>query len=270
MTNLALQTHNATPFNTAINTSNNVVKMTSQQIADLVQVRHDSVKRSIERLVESGVIQLPPMVEVKNHLGQGVANYVFEGDQGERDTTIIVAQLSPLFLGQVVDQWRFLKQQVLEMNKPSYMIEDRVERAKKWIEEETAKQQIETQLIEAKQVIEIQAPKAEIFDAYLDKSRTYTIREFAQHNGVKEKLVKEWIVEKKWATGSCAKTFKPAAWSNVHNYMRMVRSGKPFTNAYGQTIYNETIAFTQAGFDEAVRKMVKAGIMKPLNGPKGA
>ena len=67
-----------------------------------------------------------------------------------------------------------------------------------------------------------------------------------------------------------AKTFKPAAWSNVHNYMRMVRSGKPFTNAYGQTIYNETIAFTQAGFDEAVRKMVKAGIMKPLNGPKGA
>ena len=274
MTNLSLQTQNATPFNTAINTSNNVVKMTSQQIADLVQVRHDSVKRSIERLVESSVIVQPPMVDEQSldTLGRSRTTeiYVFEGDQGERDTTIIVAQLSPLFLGQVVDQWRFLKQQVLEMNKPSYMIEDRVERAKKWIEEETAKQQIETQLIEAKQVIEIQAPKAEIFDAYLDKSRTYTIREFAQHNGVKEKLVKEWIVEKRWATGSCAKTFKPAAWSNVHNYMRMVRSGKPFTNAYGQTIYNETIAFTQAGFDEAVRKMVKAGIMKPLNGPKGA
>lgn len=271
MTSLSLQTQNSTPYNTAIVTANNVVKMTSQQIADLVQLRHDNVKRTIETLVNSGVIVQPQIEDgIKSANGIIPKLYVFEGDQGERDTTIIVAQLSPQFLGQVVDQWRFLKQQVLEMNKPSYMIEDRVERAKKWIEEETAKQQIETQLIEAKQVIEIQAPKAEIFDAYLDKSRTYTIREFAQHNGVKEKLVKEWIVEKKWATGSCAKTFKPAAWSNVHNYMRMVRSGKPFTNAYGQTIYNETIAFTQAGFDEAVRKMVKAGIMKPLNGPKGA
>lgn len=238
MTNLSLQTQNATPFNTTTNTT---IKMNSQEIADLVQARHDNVKRTVERLAESGVIQLPPTEGVKNHLGQIVANYVFEGDQGERDTTIIVAQLSPLFLGQVVDQWKFLKQQLLEMNKPSYMIEDRVERAKKWIEEETAKQEIEAKLIEAKQVIEVQAPKAEIFDAVLDKSRTYSIRDFVQRTGVKEKTVKAWLIEKRWVTGSDSKSFRPAAWSNVHNYMRMIKQDKTYFDAYGVPRYNERI-----------------------------
>ena len=64
MTSLSLQTQNSTPFNTAMNTANNIVKMTSQQIADLVQSRHDDVKRSIERLVTSGVIACPPLADV--------------------------------------------------------------------------------------------------------------------------------------------------------------------------------------------------------------
>lgn len=44
--------------------------MTSQEIADLVESRHDKVKQSIERLALRGTIQLPPLGEVKNHLGQ--------------------------------------------------------------------------------------------------------------------------------------------------------------------------------------------------------
>ena len=215
MTSLSLQTQNSTPFNTAINTanntSNNVPTMTSQQIADLVQVRHDSVKRSIERLVESGVIQLPPLVEVKNHLGQGVANYVFEGDQGERDTTIIVAQLSPLFLGQVVDQWRFLKQQVLEMNKPSYMIEDRVERAKKWIEEETAKQVIETQLIEAKQVIEVQQVDVDALERIASRKGSMTVRDAAKLLNMRPIDLRDWMLANKWTYSPYKGKYRPTA-----------------------------------------------------------
>lgn len=89
--------------------------MTSQQIADLVGSRHDSVKRSIERLgiqrklKGSPVIQLPPLVEVKNHLGQTVEEYVFSGDQGERDSYVVVAQLSPEFTAHLVDEWKRIK-----------------------------------------------------------------------------------------------------------------------------------------------------------------
>jgi len=262
MTSLVLNTQNSTPFSSSNNTA---IKMTSQEIADLVQLRHDNVKRTIETLVNSGVI-VQPQIEDGIRSANGIVPklYIFEGEQGKRDTTIIVAQLSPQFLGTVVDRWMYLEKQLLEMVKPSYMIEDPIERAKKWIEEASAKQEVETKLIEANQVIEVQAPKAEVFDAVLDKSRTYSIREFAQRTGVQEKEVKAWLKDKLWMTGIDSKSYRPLARANVGNYMRMVRSGKPFTTQYGTTRYNESIVFTQEGFNEAVRKMVKSGMMKPL------
>ncbi len=81
--------------------------MTSLEIAGVVESRHDSVKRTIERLAEKGVIQLPPMVEVKNHLGQSVEVYCI----GERDSYVIVAQLSPEFTASLVDYWQKHKHQ---------------------------------------------------------------------------------------------------------------------------------------------------------------
>ena len=40
--------------------------MSSYEIAELLQTRHDSVKRSIERCVNRGAITPPPLVEVQN------------------------------------------------------------------------------------------------------------------------------------------------------------------------------------------------------------
>ena len=263
MSNLNLKTSNAVAYTN----NNTIIKMNSQEIADLVQARHDNVKRTIETLVSSGVIASPQtedVVTTSNNRQYTSQNYVFEGEQGKRDTTIIVAQLSPQFLGTVVDRWMYLEKQLLEMVKPSYMIEDPIERAKKWIEEASAKQEVESKLIEATQVIEIQAPKAEVFDAVLDKSRTYSIREFAQRTGVQEMKVKKCLKENSWMNGSSSTTYRPLSEANKNNYMRMVRSGKPFTTQYGTTRYNESIVFTQEGFNEAVRKMVKSGMMKPL------
>lgn len=81
--------------------------MSSREIAELVESRHDSVKRTIERLQEKGLIQLTPMVEVKNHLGQIVAEYQLI----KRDTYVVVAQLSPEFTARLVDRWQELENQ---------------------------------------------------------------------------------------------------------------------------------------------------------------
>jgi len=86
--------------------------MTSQEIAELVGARHDNVKTSIERLAGRKVIQLPPLQEVKNHLGQTVEQYLFSGDKGKRDSLVVVAQLSPEFTGALVDRWQKLEEQV--------------------------------------------------------------------------------------------------------------------------------------------------------------
>ena len=82
--------------------------MTSAEIAALVGSRHDSVKRTIERLVKSGVITSPPLVE-KPTAGRPVAVYVFSGEEGKRDTYVVVAQLSPEFTGLLVDRWQELE-----------------------------------------------------------------------------------------------------------------------------------------------------------------
>ncbi|EBF6316837.1 TPA: Rha family transcriptional regulator [Escherichia coli] len=89
--------------------------MTSIEIAELVGSRSDNVKISIERLAKSGVIQLPALqvFEKINNLGlrRSVEAYVFEGEQGKRDSIIVVAQLSPEFTARLVDRWRELEEQ---------------------------------------------------------------------------------------------------------------------------------------------------------------
>ncbi len=82
--------------------------MSSREIAELVDSRHDSVKRTIERLVEKGVITSPPTVE-KPTDGRPVTEYVFAGDQGKRDSIVVVAQLSPEFTARLVDRWQELE-----------------------------------------------------------------------------------------------------------------------------------------------------------------
>lgn len=99
---------------------NSEPSMTSIEIADLVGSRHDKVKQSIERLAERGVIQLPPMgnCERINGLGlsQNSTHYLFEGEQGRRDSIVVVAQLSPEFTGRMVDRWQELEQKVEQLN----------------------------------------------------------------------------------------------------------------------------------------------------------
>lgn len=200
MTNLALNTQNSTPFNTTIIATNNTsISMTSQEIADLVEKRHDNVKRTIETLAEQGVIQLPQVEGVKNHLGQVVANYIFEGEQGKRDTTIIVAQLSPIFLGTVVDRWMELEKQHALAFRPSYMIEDPIERAKKWIVEATAKQEIETKLVEAAKVIEVMQPTVDAYELIAGKRGSMCFQDAYKFlGGLKLKEMKKWLFDKKW------------------------------------------------------------------------
>ena len=87
--------------------------MTSIEIAELVGKSHDNVKRTIEVLTKGGVIQFPQIEEIENKQSVGPRRfskaYIFEGEQGKRDSIIVVAQLSPEFTARLVDRWRELE-----------------------------------------------------------------------------------------------------------------------------------------------------------------
>lgn len=84
--------------------------MSSQDIADLVDSRHDKVKQSIERLAERGVISLPPVgiVKVKRERREETVSVY---NLCKRDSYVVVAQLSPEFTARLVDRWQELEEQ---------------------------------------------------------------------------------------------------------------------------------------------------------------
>lgn len=101
-----------------------VVKMNSLEIAKLVGCRHENIKRSIKRLAERGAIRQPPMefIERINNLGFTVKDevYVFEGEQGKRDSIIVVAQNYPELMARIVDRWQELENAVRQNAVPNY------------------------------------------------------------------------------------------------------------------------------------------------------
>ncbi len=89
-----------------IPTNNTELTMSSREIAQVVESRHDSVKRTIDRLADRGVIDVPPTVEYRDGLNRSATEYRV----GKRDSYVIVAQLSPEFTARLVDRWQELEE----------------------------------------------------------------------------------------------------------------------------------------------------------------
>lgn len=177
------------------------IQMTSGEIASLVGSRPDSVKRTIERLAAPktnlvtgaatpAVIELPPVVEVRNHLGQRVSEYLFSGEKGKRDSLVVVAQLSPEFTAQVVDRWQELEaqQKALQPQLPDFT--NPADAARAWANEFEQKQilQIENQH-QAKQIESLQS----LFQEGM------TVPQFCkQLNGVNVQQVNTFLQKRNW------------------------------------------------------------------------
>ncbi|WMC11729.1 phage antirepressor KilAC domain-containing protein [Oceanimonas pelagia] len=85
--------------------------MSSREIAELVESRHDKVKQSIERLADRGVIVRPPMGDEQKPDAMGRMRTESVYLINKRDSYVVVAQLSPEFTARLVDRWQELEAQ---------------------------------------------------------------------------------------------------------------------------------------------------------------
>lgn len=158
-----------------------VLSITSAEIADLVDSRHDVVKKSIDRLIERGVIASPPMVE-KATAGRPVQIYSFSGAKGKRDSIIVVAQLSPEFTARLVDRWQELeasnKPQLPDFTNPAVA-------ARAWADKVEAVMQLESK-------VAADAPKVDFADR-VEKSSGVLIGHFAKAIGVGPNRLFAWM-----------------------------------------------------------------------------
>ena len=164
-----------TKLSPIMNKNSSVLTMSSREIADLVESRHDSVKRTIERLQDKGLIQLTPMVEVKNHLGQVVTEYQLI----KRDTYVVVAQLSPEFTARLVDRWQELENQ---QNPTALLPQNYLQALDQLVASEKEKQAL---ALENKAM----KPKADFVDLYVDIGTTKSLRETAKILNMPEKAM---------------------------------------------------------------------------------
>ncbi|WOE40077.1 phage antirepressor KilAC domain-containing protein [Acinetobacter chinensis] len=183
----------------------NTQTMTSLEMAELVEKRHDNVKRTIEMLVKSSVIVQPQIEDEQSTDKMGRTRttqvYVFTGEQGKRDSIIVVAQLCPEFTARLVDRWQELEAQVIQpvfdISNPYHLL-----------------QAIETQAkqnIELTEKVEKLEPKAQALDTIADTSHTYCVRECAKTIGIKEKDLIDLLLQKKWCYRDAERKLQPHA-----------------------------------------------------------
>ena len=178
----------------------NVKKMTSIEIADLLQSRHDNVKRTIERLAVADVIALPPMEDIKNHQNRPMSIYTFAGEQGKRDSIIVVAQLCPEFTARLVDRWAELEAQ---QNKPQQPPElSRLEILQIAL-------QAEQQNIALQQQVHLLEPKAQALEVIANTDNTYTIRDCAKTIGIGERKLVQLLLDKGWVYRDSSDRLQP-------------------------------------------------------------
>lgn len=79
--------------------------ITSMQIADLVGSRHDNVRRTIDSLVSKSIVKCTAAEDIKGYRNKTTKVYALT----ERDSYIVVAQISPKFCAKLVDEWMKLK-----------------------------------------------------------------------------------------------------------------------------------------------------------------
>lgn len=165
-----------------LTTGEGPVTMSSREIAELVGSRHDKVKQSIERLAERGTIQLPPLGEVINHLGQTVQEYRI----GKRDSYVIVAQLSPEFTARLVDRWQELESgaAVAALNDPAKLRHLLLENVEKVLALEAT-------------VTEL-SPKAKSYEFLTRTDGTMCITDAAKALNLRPKDMFQYLQSEKW------------------------------------------------------------------------
>ncbi|SDL08202.1 Phage regulatory protein Rha [Franzmannia pantelleriensis] len=109
--------------NIATMASTNEPTMSSREIAEVVEKRHDNVKRTIEMLVTHGAIRKPQSEETEQINNLGLARKVHHYRVNQRDSYVIVAQLSPEFTARLVDRWQELERQVAQPQVPQSFAE---------------------------------------------------------------------------------------------------------------------------------------------------
>ena len=176
--------------------SSNQVTMTSPEIVDFINAHRQSVATTEKPYVElhhrSFMSKVPQVLGISN-----AANFLASQNYGnnntrqiyvfpKREACLMAMSYSYELQAQIFDRMTAIEEALKAQNQPSYMIEDPIKRAEKWIEEAKQKQAAIHQL-------ELAAPKVAFVDKYVAGNGNKTFRQVAKLLQIKEYKFREFL-----------------------------------------------------------------------------
>lgn len=145
------------------------VTMSSREIADLVEARHNDVVSTIDRLFDKGLLRSSRKTRREATGGRPIEVY----DLNERDTHLVVAGYSDEHRAKVIDRWQELETKA----KPSFMCSLSPEAI-------IMLEDLDRQLRKSQQQLAIAAPKAAIVDRVMDRTNLLNATQVGQQVGL--------------------------------------------------------------------------------------
>lgn len=170
-------------MNTMIN-GGMAATMTSREISDLVEARHNDVVATIERLFAKGLLRSSRKTRREATGGRPIDVY----DLIERDTHLVVAGYSDEHRARVIDRW-----QELEAKQPAaaaFLIPRTLPDALRLAADESERAD------QAEAALAIAAPKAEFVDRYVDATGNKGFRQVAKLLKANEARFREFLEAK--------------------------------------------------------------------------
>lgn len=162
--------------------------MSSREISDLLNSRHDKVKQSIDRLVQRGTIVQPPVGDEQNNDSLGRARTESVYHLSKRDSFVVVAQLSPEFTARLVDRWQELEDQV----DGRFRIPANYAEALQ-VAADQAKESQRLQLL-----VDHQAPKVAAINRLAAACGSICITDAAKHLQMRPAQLFDWMQQNRW------------------------------------------------------------------------
>lgn len=172
---------------------NSNLYLDSRDVAEMVGKRHDHLIRDINGYIKTiEKIDIPKIgvndffieSSYKDSLNRTRLNYQITKKGCDMVANKMTGEKGIIFTATYVTKFEEMENELKALHQPSYMIDDPIKRAERWIAEQKEKQQIETKNLMLEQQLAEAEPKVTYYDKILSSPGTVTVTQIAKDYGL--------------------------------------------------------------------------------------
>ncbi len=186
------------------------ITINSREVAEMIGKQHKDLLRDIRTYVsymekanrdtKTGERKIAPsdfFIESTYINNQNKAQPCYElTKQGcEMVANKLTGEKGVLFTAKYIERFNKMEQQLMQQKLPSYMIDDPIKRAEKWIEEQKERQKLQTQNLILEQQVKEYEPKVTYYDKILQSKGTLTVTQIAKDYGLTSQMLNKILHE---------------------------------------------------------------------------